>query len=347
MPSSRPMGAGAREARSGCRQTPGGSARCLWLVVVLVAVACAGCGAGGPRRAEAAGGVPAGGPCGSAAQASATLTPTIDGHKRSVIVHVPPQYRGARTPLVLNLHGSGATAADQEAFSGMDATADTDGFLVAYPQALIPDGSGFDWNVPGEPLVGGRSVPEGAADDGAFLGALVIVLQTHYCVDPHRVFATGFSGGARMASQLACNASAVFAAVAPVSGLRRPTPCPASRPVPVLAFHGTVDPVDPYGGNGAGYWTYSVPDAAGLWASQDGCATKPAVVSFAAGATLTTYSGCAGGAQVQLYTLAGEGHEWPGGPRVPKALRAALGPQFDSVAADAVMWGFFKAHPLP
>ena len=77
-----------------------------------------------------------------------------------MIVHVPSGYTGSTTvALVLNMHGSGATALDQEAFSGMDVTADADGFIVAYPQGLIPDGSGYDWNVPGVPLVGGASSP--------------------------------------------------------------------------------------------------------------------------------------------------------------------------------------------
>jgi len=86
--------------------------------------------------------------------------------RRTVIVHVPRGYVASRpTALVLNLHGSGSSATAQEAFSGMDATADTDGFLVAYPQAVIRSGTGYDWNVPGQPLFDGALVPSGAADD--------------------------------------------------------------------------------------------------------------------------------------------------------------------------------------
>ena len=117
-------------------------------------------------------------PCGARPAGSTTLTPTIGGHQRTVIVHVPSGYNGrAKTPLVLDMHGSGATAFDQELFTGMDATADADHFIVAYPQGLIPEGSGFDWNVPGEPLVGGAAVPARAADDVAFLTQLVGVLE--------------------------------------------------------------------------------------------------------------------------------------------------------------------------
>jgi poly(3-hydroxybutyrate) depolymerase len=50
---------------------------------------------------------------------------------------------------------------------------------------------------------------------------------------------------------------------------------------------------------------------------------------------------------VQLYSIVGEGHEWPGGPTLPKALTAVLGPQSDAISANAVMWSFFEAHPMP
>jgi polyhydroxybutyrate depolymerase len=133
---------------------------------------------------------------------------------------------------------------------------------VAYPQAAISDGRGYDWNVPNVPLVGGRPVPKGAANDVSFLEKSITYLESRYCVDAGRVFVTGVSGGGRMASQLGCDASTVIAAIAPVAGLRRPTPCPARRAVPVVAFHGTADPVDPYAGHGQRYWTYSVPEAA-------------------------------------------------------------------------------------
>jgi polyhydroxybutyrate depolymerase len=245
---------------------------------------------------------------------------------------------------VLNLHGSGSTAAQQEALTGMDTSADQDGFLVAYPQGLIPSGAGFDWNIPGVPLFGGAPVPAGAADDVTFLTGLVTDLSGRYCVDSARVFATGLSGGGRMASQLACDASSTFAAVAPVAGLRLPSPCPATRPVSVVAFHGTADPVDPYGGHGQAYWTYSVPTAAQGWATRDGCPGPQ--TDTGTGYTLTHYGGCASGTTVDLYSIDGEGHEWPGGPHLPSSITRVLGPQSDAIDANTAMWSFFSAHPL-
>jgi polyhydroxybutyrate depolymerase len=297
-----------------------------------------------PRDAVAA----ATGPCaGGIGGRSTTLRVAAAGRTRTIIVHTPTGDTG-RTPipLVLNLHGSGSTAPAQEAFTGMDATANTDGFLVAYPQGAIAASSGFDWNVPGQPLLGGRPAPRGSADDVAFLSQAITYLSQHYCVDTNRVFATGFSGGARLASQLGCDQSARVAAIAPVSGLRRPTPCPTTRPVPVISFHGTADPVDPYNGNGQRYWTYSVPDAAQRWATQDGCSSTPSTTKPAAGAELTTYGGCGGSAAVELYTINGAGHTWPGGPPLPRRLTRLLGPQSTGVDANALMWSFFAQHSL-
>jgi polyhydroxybutyrate depolymerase len=286
--------------------------------------------------------------CGARARTgSTTLTLGTGGHQRTVIVHVPSGYNSSRrVALVLNLHGSGSTAVAQEVFSGMDATSDQGSFIVAYPQGLIPSGTGFGWNIPGVPLFGGGTAPRGSANDVAFLTQLVPVLESKYCINPREVFATGMSGGGRMASQLACDASTTFAAVAPVAGLRLPSPCPTTRPVPIVAFHGTADPVDPYDGNGQAYWTYSVPTAASRWAAQDKCA-RAARPDHRSGFTLTTYQGCAGSAVVELYSVTGEGHEWPGGPQMPSSITALLGPQSDAVDADTVMWAFFSQHPMP
>jgi polyhydroxybutyrate depolymerase len=277
-----------------------------------------------------------------------TLTPTVDGRKRVAVVHLPSGYQPTTpVPLVINLHGDGSTGLEQEGFTGMDTTADAETFIVAYPQGAIPFGTGFVWNVPGQPLYGGAAVPANAPNDVSFLEQLVTLLEQSYCINRSQVYATGFSGGARMTSQLGCDASTVFAAIAPVSGLRFPSPCPSTRPVPVISFHGTADPVNPYLGNGQGYWTYSVPTAANRWAVHNGCAAAAARSQPDVGVALTAYAGCTGDSSVELYTISGEGHEWPGGPKLPKRITKPLGPQSDAIDADSTMWSFFAAHPLP
>jgi polyhydroxybutyrate depolymerase len=204
----------------------------------------------------------------------------------------------------------------------MDATADRYAFIVAYPQGARRSGNGYAWNLPGNPGV----------DDLAFLTGLIGLLRDRYCVDDSRVYAAGFSGGARLASHLACHRPAGIAALAAVAGLRAPAPCAPGHPVAVVALHGTADTQNPYGGAGAAYWTYSVPVAARRWAGYAGCAALPVTDRPYPGVTRSRYQGCLRGASVELYTLVGRGHAWP--------RSAAGGPD-----ADELIWHFFAAHP--
>jgi polyhydroxybutyrate depolymerase len=258
-----------------------------------------------------------------------SLRPPLAGRLRSVRVHLPAGYVGSRpVPLLLSLHGTGSTAVKQETQTGLDATADAHGFIVAYPQAARPNGVGFAWNIPGTPTF----TAAGPADVG-FLTGLVDLLRQQFCVDLRRVYASGFSGGARMVSQLACEPSARLAGVLVAGGLRGPLPCHPAAPPVVIAFHGTADLANPYNGHGSSYWTYSVPEAAARWAGIDGCPAQPRTSRPYPGVTATDYPGCAGGAEVVLYTLAGKGHRWP----------AASG----GFQPNEIGWRFLSGHALP
>jgi polyhydroxybutyrate depolymerase len=115
--------------------------------------------------------------------------------------------------------------------------------------------------------------------------------------------------------------------------------------VPVIAFHGSVDAVDPFSGRGQACWTYSMSNAAKDWAKQDHCSTAPKI-SRSASVVLSTYAGCTKGAFVELYEVIGEGHEWPGGPSMPSSITDVLGPQSKAIRANSLIWSFFAAHQL-
>jgi polyhydroxybutyrate depolymerase len=51
-----------------------------------------------------------------------------------------------------------------------------------------------------------------AVDDVQFARDLIATLKQDYCVDPGRIYATGRSNGAFIASRLACGASGEIAA---------------------------------------------------------------------------------------------------------------------------------------
>lgn len=190
---------------------------------------------------------------------------------RSMLVHIPSGVdRSARLPIVFLLHGSTATGAAMLADSGLTETSDRHGFILAAPDAGIPAGQGFVWNIPDVPTVTGAIPGPDDADDVAFFGAAIDWLAQAGCIDPTRVYATGLSGGGRMTSWLGCAASDRFAAIAPVVGLRagnpdpadpsRPDPatCRPAKPMPVIAFAGAKDSTNPIRGGGAGYWQYDM-----------------------------------------------------------------------------------------
>jgi polyhydroxybutyrate depolymerase len=244
---------------------------------------------------------------------------TSDGRMRTYRLFVPPGYDGrSPLPLVLDLHGSGGNAAGQASTSRFEALAAREGFLVASLQA-----EGSRWNVP---------VDAGRADDVAYVSDVIDHVAAHACTDLARVYATGFSGGARMTSLLGCRLNARIAAIAPMSGLRWPGPCDG-RAVPVLTVHGLADPQNTYDGHvesrGA-EWSESVPDALAAWAKHDGCSGDVRFEDPPGPLSTLHYDGCKGGAEVRLIRVDGLVHRWAR----------------DEIDATAAAWEFFRRHSL-
>ncbi|GAA0738742.1 alpha/beta hydrolase family esterase [Sphingomonas japonica] len=280
--------------------------------------------------------------CGTAHAAGAMrIAVSIPGSSRDVLVHLPRGYDGAQQlPLVLNLHGSGSRGSEQLASSKLAATADAHGFIVAAPDAGIAHDRGFVWNIPGVPTVSGSIPGPGAPDDVAFVRALIDTLDAQLCVDTRRVYATGLSGGGRMASWLGCAAADRIAAIAPVVGLRAgralgedqtrvdTASCTPARAVPVLSFAGAQDRTNPIAGGEGARWGYSMHAAEQRWAAINGCRDAPFVRWIEAGTYAEGYTGCRDGADVTAHVdVAGE-HNW-------------------LVADNEAMWAFFARHSLP
>jgi polyhydroxybutyrate depolymerase len=231
------------------------------------------------------------------------------GMPRTYQVHVPA---GLDHPagLVINLHGAGATGSGQAALTNYDAVADQHGFVVAYP-----DGIDFSW-ADGR----GVSVPDRqGVDDVGFLAALVDQLSRDYGIAPGRVFATGMSAGAFMATRLACERADIVSAIAPVAGtLGTAFPCSPSRPVSVLQVHGTADPVVPFTGGpmigrGGASDIVAAPAMAQRWRDLDGCPDPPVEDVPAGSVHRFTAARCAGGTDVVFVQVDGGGHTWPAG----------------------------------
>lgn len=80
--------------------------------------------------------------------------------------------------------------------------------------------------------------------DLAFFDALTADLVQRGCVDPKRIFATGFSNGGFFSNLLACRRHQRLAGAAPVSGGGPFEVCDGQ--VPIIIHHGTEDSVVSY-----------------------------------------------------------------------------------------------------
>ncbi len=64
----------------------------------------------------------------------------IDGRIRSYSIHIPPSYDNlVKMPIVFVLHGYPDKSQSIKTLSGMDDTADSEGFIVVYPNGETAD----------------------------------------------------------------------------------------------------------------------------------------------------------------------------------------------------------------
>ncbi len=224
------------------------------------------------------------------------------GARREYLVVAPSRRAGdSPRPVLIDLHGTGSSPEQELAISGLGVAATARGFVVVAPQGTAPSPAGHTWNVP----------PSGASpDDARFIEDVLDDVARQDCVERTTVFLAGFSAGGRLASHLACALDTRVVAIAVVGGLRRPVEC-GTRAVSVLAFHGTADPINPYGGGGPAYWRGDVESAFRGWIEAGACAA-PTVLALSDSVDLLTSTRCRGESSVTLYRLRGHGHTWPG-----------------------------------
>ncbi|MGK3970127.1 PHB depolymerase family esterase [Sorangium sp. So ce118] len=290
-----------------------------------------GDGAGGSATGGAgAGGSGAGGggsvtcPSPALRAGDTNQTVTVGSASRSYVLHVPAAYDGSKpVPLVVDFHPLGGSGPSERTGSPYPAQTDPEGVIMAFPSGQSGP-SGGAWNV-GPCCVAG-------ADDVAFARALVAQVQETACIDPKRIYAVGFSMGGGMSHYLACHAADVFAAVAPAAFdllEENVGDCEPSRPITVISFRGTSDPIVPYAGGyssvvrGMPITFLGAKSTFEKWADINGCTGSPSAED---GQGCSTYSTCQDGVEVALCTKQGGSHE-PG--------NAAVG------------WPVLKRHTMP
>lgn len=246
----------------------------------------------------------------------------VDGRTRSFYVHTPPAHNtepnSSALPVLIGFHGGGGSAAGFAEKTGFSAVADELGVIVVYPNGttLFPRREILQtWNA-------GNCCAyalDNDIDDIAFLDAMLDYVLEHYNADPASIYLTGHSNGGMLSYRAACELSERITGIAPVAGAQNVSACEPQRPLDILIIHGTDDQHVLYEG---GRPRESVGDAGDrvdtavattrdFWVAHNQCSAEPVVV--ADGDVLTErFVGCAEAVRVQVVSLQGGGHSWPG-----------------------------------
>jgi polyhydroxybutyrate depolymerase len=290
--------------------------------------------------------------CGTSSSPSASdpkqTLRTAGGRDRTFYLHVPKPQPPGPMALVLLFHGGGGQAPGMEKIAHFDRVADAHGILAIYPQGVQDSWNDGAGNTPAE---------RAGVDDVAFSGALIDWAQAHYSVDPSRVAAAGFSNGALLVELLGCRLAARLSMVFAVAGPLPADVAPGCRPgrtLSVVAVHGTADPVVPYGGGqgqgfSGGARVLSARASIARWAQLAGCGStatdtpQPSTVADGTKVSLIAYAGCSAKATVELYSVSGGGHTWPGGEQyAPISIVGRASRQFD---AGELLWTLLARRP--
>lgn len=277
------------------------------------------------------------------------------GDARFYDIHVPASYvPGRRMPLVLVLHGGGGDPGAVRSITGFDTIADQNGCIVLYPAGTGEHGGAkrLSWNI----LKSGTYATKAGKDDLGFIRTILKDVQDGFAVDTKRVYATGISQGGMMCYRMACDPdlSSRIAAIAPVAAVMTvdPKACNASRPMPILHFHGLQDQFIPYaGGIGSKLERVDpvprpgVPETMKYWQARNKVGDQARARSRRGVADGATYGREGDPGEIVLWTLGDGGHTWPGGESgLPEFYIGKVNRDID---ASSAIWTFFQRHPLP
>jgi polyhydroxybutyrate depolymerase len=277
-----------------------------------------------------------------------TVALEVGGIPRIAEIHAPAPAAKPRA-LVIALHGLGQTTASLRANLGLDAVANSENLVAAYPEGVDKRWNyGRQINTP-MPVIGGVEV-----DDIAFLKALVTHLVGTHNVDPARVYLLGISNGGLMAYRAACDMGGELAAVAafisPMTDFQQ-RDCPGGPPVPLFMLAGSADEFQSYRGSGEGKLggrLRSVPDTNRFFRRRNRCSGLDTEElpdrDPADGTTVTVFraTGCEGGAEIVFYRVNGGGHRWPTSAPVDMNPHPRFGLTNRDIDSAAEVWGFFR-----
>src|SRR5215203_1911387 len=283
-----------------------------------------------------------------------TLTYTNAAGSRAYKLYIPSGYSGQPVPLVVMLHGCTQSPDDFAAGTKMNALAEEQIFLVAYPGQTASANHGKCWN---------WFKPEDQQRDQgepSIIAGLTRQIMRDYAVDPERVYIAGLSAGGAAAAVMGATYPDLFAAIGVHSGLAcgaahdMPSAFAAmrqggagnvrrsgkvqggERAVPTIVFHGdqdgTVSPVN--GDHVIAQAKAAIAD--GLRVTKEH-GRAPGGHAY----SRTLHADPSGQAVLEQWVVHGAGHAWFGGSPAG-SYTDPQGPE-----ASREMMRFFLDHPRP
>lgn len=258
-----------------------------------------------------------------------------DGITRRAPVFAPPVLADP-APLVVALHPAGTSPEQMALITGFAQLASQSGWLVVFPEGL----NGY-WDY-------GAGTPEwdvldDVRDDPGYLTALIESIAGDYPVDRSRIYAVGFSNGARMAYRLACDLPLAGAAMVAASISDEVTAICGADVVSIFMLHGTEDTITPF--NGKDLYVndlrisraLSIPETAQFFGRRNDCDNPERELVFTSNVARVEinrvrYVDCADGSAVDVYVVVGGGHVW------------SPAPGFET---SVLIWEFLAAHARP
>jgi polyhydroxybutyrate depolymerase len=169
-------------------------------------------------------------------------------------------------PLVVLLHGYGGTGFIQDAYLGISARVDEDGFILVIPEGTTNAQGKQYWNATDACC----DFYFSGVDDVTYLKGLINEAKEKLSIDSKRVYLMGHSNGGFMSYRMACEASEMITGIASLAGsdYLSDTTCPNSEAVSILQIHGTEDGTISY--DGSEYYP-SAPDVVERWRTRNNC----------------------------------------------------------------------------
>jgi len=235
-----------------------------------------------------------------------TKTFSHDNVNRNYLIYIPDSYDSEIDyPLMFVFHGFGGIATQFINVADMRDLAESNNFIVVYPQGLDLGGTGSHWNC-SNPSADNKS----DVDDIGFIENLIDQLIVDYpVIDSKRIYAAGYSNGGFMSYYLACN-SKKFAAIGSVAGTMLDDSyqsCNANFPTAMINIHGTNDFDVPYDGN-----TYypSIPEVVDWWKNFNNTPNVDLLTNQDGSIEHYIYYNDAGDRYVEHIKIIGGGHYW-------------------------------------